>query len=125
MSALYKIGRVVFGGFFLYNGINHLLHKEDLAQYAKAKGIPEPEAAVVASGVLLTMGGASLLFGINPKLGSLAVSTFLGTVSPLMHDFWNGADAAARQNDLIHFSKNMAMLGAALAFHGAEHSKSA
>jgi putative oxidoreductase len=118
MSALYKVGRVVFGGFFLYSGINHFLHRDHMAQYTKAKGVPQPEAAVIASGALLTLAGASLILGLKPKLGSAAVSTFLATASPLMHDFWKSNDPAARQNDLIHFSKNLALLGAALAFHG-------
>jgi putative oxidoreductase len=121
MSAIYKIGRVVFGGFFLYSGINHFLHRDHMAQYTKAKGVPQPEAAVIASGALLTLAGASLIFGFKPKLGSAAVSTFLATASPLMHDFWKNDDPAARQNDLIHFSKNIALLGAALALHGSSH----
>lgn len=124
MSVAYNIGRAVFGGFFLYNGINHFMHRENMTQYTKAKGVPEPELAVIASGALLALGGASLLLGLKPKLGSVAVSTFLAAASPLMHDFWKTEDASARQNDLIHFSKNMALLGAALAFHGMEHSES-
>jgi hypothetical protein len=29
MKLPYLIGRFVFGGFFLYNGINHFLHRKD------------------------------------------------------------------------------------------------
>jgi hypothetical protein len=34
-----------------------------------------------------------------------------------MHDFWN-QEPAQQTNDMIHFSKNMALLGAALALMG-------
>ncbi|MBV9480644.1 MAG: DoxX family protein, partial [Acidobacteria bacterium] len=43
MKAPFLIGRLVFGGFFLYNGINHLRNRKVLATHAQAKGVPNPE----------------------------------------------------------------------------------
>ncbi len=120
MKAAFLIGRFVFGGFFLYNGINHFKQQKVLAQYAGAKSVPNPEAAVTASGVALTLGGASVILGVQPKLGTLAIIAFLAAASPMMHDFWTAEDPQRRQNDLIHFSKNIALLGAALALAGVE-----
>ena len=51
MKLPYCLGRFVFGGFFLYSGINHLIQRKALAQYVDAKNVPMPEAAVTASGV--------------------------------------------------------------------------
>jgi uncharacterized membrane protein YphA (DoxX/SURF4 family) len=107
---------MVFGGFFLYNGIHHLTERKKMAQYTAAKHVPMPEAAVVATGVALTLGGASILLGIKPKLGAAALAGFLAGVSPLMHDFWRVEDPEKRQAELINFSKNMALLGGSLAF---------
>lgn len=120
MKAAFLIGRLVFGGFFLYNGINHFKQKNGLAQYAGAKNVPNPELAVTASGVALTVGGASIILGVKPHLGALAILGFLAAVSPTMHDFWTAGDPQQKQNDMIHFSKNMALLGAALALAGIE-----
>ncbi len=120
MKAAFLIGRLVFGGFFLYNGINHFKEKKALSQYAGAKNIPNPEMAVAASGAALALGGASVILGLKPRLGAMLVIGFLSTVSPLMHDFWSAEDPNQRQNDMIHFSKNMALLGAALALAGVE-----
>ena len=39
MRALHVLGRLIFGGFFAYNGINHLQHSEGMGQYAAAKEI--------------------------------------------------------------------------------------
>lgn len=50
MKPVFLIGRILFGGFFLYNGINHFKNRNMLAQYAGAKNVPMPEAAVMASG---------------------------------------------------------------------------
>lgn len=120
MKIPFLIGRLIFGGFFLYNGINHLRQRKMLSQYAGAKKVPMPEIAVPLSGVMLLIGGASLILGLKPKIGALAVAGFLASVSPFMHDFWNMEDPNQRMNDMINFSKNMAMLGAALALMAVE-----
>ena len=59
----------VFGGFFLYNGINHFTQRKALAKHAGSKNVPIPDAAVLASGVALVIGGASILAGVKPKYG--------------------------------------------------------
>lgn len=120
MKAAFLIGRIIFGGFFLYNGINHIKERKNMAQYAASKKVPQAEIAVVSTGVAMLIGGASILLGIKPKLGTLAIIGFLGGVSPIMHDFWRQEDPNQRMNDMINFGKNMAMLGAALALMGVE-----
>src|SRR4051812_25869510 len=120
MKAPFLLGRLIFGGFFLYNGINHFQQRKPMAQYAAAKGVPLAEAAVVGSGVALTIGGASILLGVKPKIGALAILGFLAGVSPVMHDFWKHEDPQQRQQEMIHFMKNLAMAGAALALLGVE-----
>ena len=111
-------GRLIFGGFFLYNGINHFIHKDQLVPYASAKKVPLPDVAVLGSGALLVASGISVILGLKPKLGALGLIAFLAGVSPAMHNFWEHEDPGQRQNDMIHFSKNMALLGAALALAG-------
>jgi putative oxidoreductase len=118
MKAAFLIGRLVFGGFFLYNGINHLKERKSLGQFAGSKNVPMPEVAVAATGVALIAGGASILLGVKPKLGAAAIAGFLVGVSPVMHNFWNVQDPNQRMNEMVHFSKNMALLGSALALMG-------
>jgi putative oxidoreductase len=120
MKAAFLLGRVIFGGFFLYSGIHHFQERKTLAQYAGSKGVALPDLAVGATGVLLLAGGSSILLGIKPKLGTLAVMTFLAGVSPLMHDFWSADDSNQKQEQMIHFMKNLALLGGALALMGVE-----
>jgi uncharacterized membrane protein YphA (DoxX/SURF4 family) len=120
MKAPFLIGRLLFGGFFLYNGINHLLSPEEMAPHAQSKGVPMPKLAVVASGIPLVIGGASLLLGIKPKLGTAAILGFLSGVSPIMHDFWRNEDPKERQSNMINFMKNAALAGGALALMGVD-----
>ena len=120
MKAPFLLGRLVFGGFFLYSGIHHFLDRKMLSQYAASKKVPMPDVAVTATGAGLVIGGASILLGVKPKLGTLAVMGFLAGVSPLMHDFWTQQEPGQRQAEMINFTKNMALLGGALALMGVE-----
>src|ERR1700728_4326987 len=95
MKAPFVIGRMVFGGYFIYSGIHHFLEAEALTKYTKAKGVPRPDLAVRASGAALV--------------------GFLAAVTPTMHDFWSHRDPKERQNEMVNFGKNLALTGAALA----------
>jgi uncharacterized membrane protein YphA (DoxX/SURF4 family) len=66
------------------------------------------------------MGGASILSGVKPKLGTLAIMGFLAGVSPMIHDFWSHQDPSQRQAEMVNFTKNLALLGGALALMGVE-----
>ncbi len=120
MKTAFLLGRLLFGGFFIYSGIGHFKETKAMSQYAGAKNVPMPELAVATSGAMLIAGGTSILLGIKPKLGTLAIIGFLAGVSPIMHNFWTSQDPEKRQNEMIHFTKNMAMLGASVALLGVE-----
>jgi putative oxidoreductase len=113
-TAALLAGRAIFGGYFLYNGINHFLNRRMLVDYARSKGVPSPDLAVSASGMLILAGGLSILTGTQPKIGAALITTFLLGVSPQMHAFWNEDDAAQRMNEMVNFTKNMALVGGAL-----------
>jgi uncharacterized membrane protein YphA (DoxX/SURF4 family) len=123
MKVASAVGRMVFGGFFLYSGINHIRHRKTMAQYAGAKGVPQPELAVTLSAVPLLIGGASLILGVKPKLGAMAIVGFLAGVTPVMHDFWTNEDPNERQANMIHFMKNLALAAGALEMMDAGESR--
>lgn len=124
MRIIHGLGRAIFGGFFLYNGINHLRNPEALEGYAAAKQVAYPHLSVKGSGILMTIAGAALVLGVLPRWGALGVAGFLGAASPKMHDFWNVQDPGQRQSEMIHFSKNIALLGAAIALASLEGKQS-
>src|SRR5262244_1746380 len=110
-SVAFLIGRVIAGGFFLMNGFNHFAQLNMMAGYAKSKGIRAPALAVGGSGVLLFLGGLSLLLGYHPTIGVALLVMFLLGASFGMHNFWTVQDQQARQGEMINFLKNMAILG--------------
>jgi putative oxidoreductase len=65
MEWMLLIGRIIFGGFFACNGLNHFMNLGMMlgmmSGYAEHKGTPAPKVAVAGSGVLLLAGGSSRL----------------------------------------------------------------
>ena len=114
MRSLYVLGRAIFGGYFLYNGINHFLNERMMSQYAASKGVGVPDAAVTSSGALLAAGGLSVMAGVKPKQGLAAIIGFLIPVTLQMHRFWDESDPERRMNETVNFGKNVALIGAAL-----------
>jgi uncharacterized membrane protein YphA (DoxX/SURF4 family) len=114
MRPLFVLGRTIFGGFFAFNGINHFRHQKMMSQYAESKGVPAAEAAIPATGALLLGGGMSIMAGLKPKQGLAAIIGFLIPVTLQMHRFWEVQDQQQRMNEMINFSKNVALVGAAL-----------
>ena len=85
-----------------------------MTHYAKMKGVPFPAFAQGISGLMLLLGGLSLVFGFYPTVGIVLLVAFLVPVSLMMHNFWKLEDAQARMADRINFMKNMALAGALL-----------
>ncbi len=116
MTVLFLIGRILFGGYFFYNGINHLTHVKGMGGYASSKGVPLPSLAVAVTGILLLLGGFSIILGIYPVIGMICLVIFLVPVTFTMHSFWADTDPQAKMGNQINFGKNLALLGADLMF---------
>jgi putative oxidoreductase len=113
-SAIFIIGRILLGGFFINSGINHFRGITMMSGYAQMKGVPMPKASVAVSGVLLLVGGLSVLLGIYPTVGIVALALFLVPTTYMMHAFWKVQDPMAKMGEKVNFTKNVALLGAAL-----------
>jgi uncharacterized membrane protein YphA (DoxX/SURF4 family) len=114
MDVLVLIGRMLFAALFLSSAVSHLTQTKAMAGYASARGVPAAAGAVVVSGLLLLAGALSILLGIWADLGALLLAVFLVPTALLMHTFWKEADPKARQNEMIHFLKDLSLAGAAL-----------
>jgi putative oxidoreductase len=114
MRALFVVGRVLFGGFFVYSGINHFQHAGAMAQYAGAKGVPAAGEAVKATGALLIASGLSVMAGVKPRHGLAGLIAFLIPTTLKMHRFWEETDGQTQRAESVNFMKNVALMGAAL-----------
>jgi len=114
MDFLYLIGRILFGLIFVGSGLNHLTKLEATAQYAAAKGLPNAKAMAAISGLMILLGGLSVIFGLLMEIGTWLLIAFLLSAAFTMHAFWKETDPGARQNEQAHFMKDLSMAGAAL-----------
>ena len=115
MEIIVLVGRILFGGFFIMSGINHFQNLAMMSGYAKSKNVPFARLAVIVTGVMLVVGGASVLFGILPIVGLTVLILFLLSTLVAMHDFWNLEDPQQRAAEQVNFLKNVALIGASLA----------
>jgi len=60
-------------------------------------------------------GGLMVVLGLWGDLGALVIAAFLLLITPLMHAFWRETDEQQKQMQMSNFTKNFALLGAALA----------
>lgn len=106
-------GRALFAAVVGYLALGNLLDRRASVGYARSKGVPLAGLSVPLGSLGLVAGALSVALGVYPILGVLAIVGILGPITVLMHDFWtlSGQD---RQNERIHFLKNLGLLGAAL-----------
>ncbi len=116
MIYIFYVSRILFGGYFIYNAFNHLLNGKSMAAYAASKGVPMPKVMIFISGLLLLFGGAGILVGFYVPFAVAALVLFLIPVTFMMHDFWKEKDPMMKMTQQIMFTKNLALLGGALAF---------
>ncbi len=114
MEITFLIGRIIFGGYFVYNGYSHIKHLENTAGYAASKGVPMPKLAVVGTGILLLLGGLSVITGLYTCIGLVLLLVFLVPTTFQMHQFWKMSDPMQKMGEKIQFTKNLALIGAVL-----------
>ena len=113
MNAVMLVGRILFAFMFVASGLNHLTKAEAMAGYAAYKKVPAPKLANLLSGVLMILGGLSIILGVYADLGAVVLAVLLVAMAVKMHDFWN-AEGEAKQPEMIGFMKNISMAGGAL-----------
>ena len=114
LFVIFIIGRIIFGLYFIRSAYHHFTRVSAMSAYAGAKGVPSPKLAIMGSGVLLLLGGLSMLLGVKPFIGGMLLILFLVPVTFTMHNFWKDQDPGMKMSNNVNFYKNLALLGAGL-----------
>lgn len=114
MEFVMLIGRILFGLIFVSSGINHFTQTEGMTGYAQFKKIPSPKLAVQGSGLVLLLGGLSVILGLWADLGAIVLAVLLLAMAVTMHNYWTLSEPQAKQADMIGFWKNISMAGGAI-----------
>ncbi len=114
MKALAPIGRLLFSAIFIFSGVNHFIHVNQMVGAVQSAGIPAPRLAILGSGAIILVGGICVLLGIFARLSAVLLALFLLATAFTIHRFWGIADPQMAQDQMGHFMKNIAMAGGAL-----------
>ncbi len=107
-------GRILFALIFINSGFAHFAQRESMTGYAQFKKVPAAKLAVPLTGLMILLGGISIVLGFWMDLGALLLAIFLIFSAFMMHNFWTMDDATQKMNETVAFFKNLSMAGAAL-----------
>lgn len=117
--------RTLLSGIFVYSGYRMLTNADRYAKQAATAlpMLPEDPMVAKAQGATMLAAGSTFALGIFPKLSArilaltLLVSTYVG------HQFWKLETPEERRPQLIHFLKNLGILGGLLYISSDRRSK--
>lgn len=114
MDIIFIVGRILFALIFINSGFAHFAQREAMTGYAQFKKVPAAKLAVPLTGLMILVGGLSVVLGFWADLGALLLAAFLVVSAFMMHNFWTMDDATQKMNETVAFFKNLSMAGAAL-----------
>jgi len=107
-SYVAALGRLLIALLFLFAGVGKIFAPAMTQGYIASAGLPAPLLAYLIAIVVEVGGGALLLVGFQTRPVAVAVAIFtLAAALGFHHNF-------ADQNQLIHFLKNIAIVGGLL-----------
>ncbi|GAC1337691.1 MAG: DoxX family protein [Beijerinckiaceae bacterium] len=105
---------------FLYSGYGKLTGISGFAGYLANHGLPfGTYPLAILAGIVEIGGGLALLIGFGTRYAALLLAFFTLVAALIGHRFWEIADPGQRSNQLIHFWKNIAIIGGFLALYAA------
>jgi len=106
---IHLLSRIILGFYFLSSSFSHFKNLNMLAGYAQSKNVPVPKLSVIFTGILLLIGGITILLGTYVEVGVVALTLFFLPVSFMMHNFWAVQDPQQKMIEMISFMKNLAI----------------
>jgi putative oxidoreductase len=106
-------GRILIAFIFIYSGFGKVTGFDGTVGYIASKGLPLPQLAAIAAIIVELGGGILLVTGWKARWAAAAMLVFTGLAALLFHNFWAVGPEQA-QNQMIHFMKNVSMMGGLL-----------
>lgn len=114
MSPTRRLARPMLASMFVSGGIDTLRSPDERVEKVRSAGLSEPEKLVQVNGAAQVVGGLLLATGRLPRLSSLVLAGSLVPTTWVGHAFWQESDPAAKQQQQVHFLKNVSLLGGLL-----------
>ncbi len=107
------IGRILIALIFILSGFGKLTGFEATVGYIASKSLPMPQIAAVGSIIVELCGGIMLVIGWRARLAAAVLFIFTLLAALFFHNFW-AVPADQAQNQMIHFMKNITIMGGLL-----------
>jgi len=113
-TGLAILGRVCLGSVFVFSVLaSKIPHYSEVLTKMAEVGMPLPALLLPGAIVLLVFGSLSLILGYRARIGTLLLVMFMLPATYYFHAFWN-AGPAEFMPQIIHFMKNVSLVGALL-----------
>jgi len=106
-------GRILIAIIFIFAGFGKVTGLEGTAGYIASKGLPAAYLLAIGAAIVELGGGILLAVGFKTRIVAAIIALFTLAAALIFHNFW-GVPAAEAQNQMIHFMKNISMIGGLL-----------
>lgn len=107
------IGRILIGILFLVAGIMKAINIAGTTGYMTKLGFPAPELMAYLSTLIELAAGVLLIIGWQTRRVAWLLVVYVAIATGMAHRFWE-YEPAQRVNQINHFLKNLALIGAML-----------
>ena len=112
-SNVLLVGRILVGILFLVAGIMKAMNIAGTTGYMTKLGFPAPELMAYLSTIIELASGVLLIIGWQTRRVAWLLIVYLLIATGMAHRFWE-YEPAQRVNQINHFLKNLALIGAML-----------
>jgi putative oxidoreductase len=106
------LGRIMIATIFFMSAVgNKIPNFNNVAGYMASEGVPMSLVMLVGAIVFLIAGSLSIIVGFKARIGATLLLVFLALATYFFHDFWTFEDPQAKQDQMIQFMKNLALMG--------------
>ena len=106
-------GRILIALIFVLSGFGKITGFEGTVGYIASNGLPLPQLAAIGAIIVELGGGILLVVGWKARWAAAAMFVFTALAALIFHNFW-AVPADQAQNQMIHFMKNISILGGLL-----------
>ena len=107
-------GRILVALVFLISGIKKVTAVAGTAGYFAKLGFPMPEVMAWVAIAIEVGGGVLLIIGYRTRWVAWLLALFVGIATFAAHRFWELPDPAQNNMQMVHFLKNLAVIGGLL-----------
>ena len=107
------LGRILIALIFILSGFSKIAGFDGTVGYIASQGLPLPQLLAIGAILVELGGGLMLALGWKARWAAGAMLIFTALAAVFFHNFW-AVPADQMQNQMIHFMKNLSMMGGLL-----------